>query len=454
MRKSFNENFSDARGQKSYGDTDLDRIVFQVTGCPPSPKSAKVLLGSGLSRRYSRVAAPHSAIDTSNHPTGDLSRSIHVSHALHSSSYDIEKIYPTNSIHANVNFRQCLRNLKHICDGSHSHIYKGNFRAEGYSDTEKVFEDRRYFCFGRKTSSGSRGAAVVVKRVTNASAEDPVSRKEFERERDILSRLSHPNLIKIYGYGIDQSCNTHLKIQEDVAVEDFSMHDDNELPSPYTFMILERLDGGTLSYKLSERRPFHSRPFDFKHLLTLALQFASALDYLHAGRSDVCFIHRDLKPDNICFTADGTLKLMDFGLAIAIKQMANVNETYEMTGCTGSLRYMAPEVAKSERYNSRVDIFSFGIILYEMTTGVQPFKGFSKANFMSRVVRNGERPPLDIDDYGRKIRIPAKLNTLIESCWHMDPSERPPASAASNVLTELIGQQGDKKYFSLFEKNY
>ena len=89
-----------------------------------------------------------------------------------------------------------------------------------------------------------------------------------------------------------------------------------------------------------------------------------------------CFA--DLKPDNVGFTSDGTLKLFDFGLCTCVKTHSDPNDVYEMTGNTGSLRYMAPEVALRKPYNEKVDVYSYGIMVWQMARDRVPFKGLSK----------------------------------------------------------------------------
>ena len=113
-----------------------------------------------------------------------------------------------------------------------------------------------------------------------------------------------------------------------------------------------------------------------------------------------------------------------------------------MTGETGSLRYMAPEVALTTPYNERVDIYSFGLVLYEMLTGVAPYGGISKDEFYARVIEGGERPPTDMDDYGRRIRADAQILQLIERCWSANPQFRPDAE---DTLAVVNGVQDTKK---------
>lgn len=135
----------------------------------------------------------------------------------------------------------------------------------------------------------------------------------------------------------------------------------------------------------------------------------------------------DLKPDNIGYSSDGTLKLMDFGLSTCVQARTNVLEAYVMTGFTGSLRYMAPEVARSEAYTEKVDVYSFGLLLYQLITNKLPYDGMKKAILIEQVINNNQRP---------KIRqyIPSPFFNFLTLCWHHNPNVRP---SFEGIKTEL-----------------
>jgi hypothetical protein len=189
--------------------------------------------------------------------------------------------------------------------------YDGNFSVDNINKPTHVCNGTNSCLFTamtrKKDGSTSR---VIVKKVAVGAATDELALTEFYRERHLLSRVSHTNIVDIIGAGRDAS---------------------GSLPVP--FLILEHLEGGSLSAYLAKYRSFHSRPFKYPRFLELARQFADALQYLHYGFSpDAVIIHRDLKPDNISFTSNGTLKIIDFGLSICIKRGSNDSETFEMTG--------------------------------------------------------------------------------------------------------------------------
>ena len=111
------------------------------------------------------------------------------------------------------------------------------------------------------------------------------------------------------------------------------------------------------------------------------------------------------------FTLDGVVKIIDFGLARVIENaLPDSDELYEMSGETGSLRYMAPEVADGRPYNHKADIYSFGIILWEVATYKKPFDGMDKAQFYERVIHGGERPMINK-------KWPNQFTNLMMACW-------------------------------------
>ena len=139
----------------------------------------------------------------------------------------------------------------------------------------------------------------------------------------------------------------------------------------------------------------------------------------------------DLKPDNVGFTVDGELKLFDFGLCTCVRQREKSCFGYEMTGNTGSLRYMAPEVALRQTYSEKVDVYSFGIMLWQMATDTIPFKGLSRDDFMKTVVRGGDRPPI-------RFLWPSSFKMLLKSCWAADSRLRPSFESVLLSLEKML----------------
>eukprot|EP01038_Epipyxis_sp_PR26KG_P013717 gene13717-18399_t len=222
--------------------------------------------------------------------------------------------------------------------------------------------------------------------------------KDIENEINILSRISHDNIIGILGFG----------------------------NQPRSFIILEKLQSECLSDRLKHNvRPkawlmkcFHHPTFTFDESVRLATELSEAIQYLHFRFSPIItIIHRDIKPSNIGFTADGKLKLFDFGLAKCIRRHYFSNENFEMTGVTGSYPYMAPEVACNEPYNESVDVYSFGVVVHQMLTDKIPFEGSKKSQFKCKSFIIKNRPKI-------KNHWPNSLKELLESCLHENPSKR------------------------------
>ena len=193
-----------------------------------------------------------------------------------------------------LNFSDLVE-IKYLCDGSNSHISKATLH----------------------------GAKVILKIMKAAAGVKQDALKEFTRETSLLKRFHHTNICGLVGFG--RSTDT---------INKFTAPNEKLISTALLpFIVLERLNGGTLTAKLNKTRTGFSKPFSLSTFYNYAKQLISALVYLHSGFSaNAAVIHRDLKPDNIGFTDSGVLKLMDFGLSICIPKGNNDNEQYELTG--------------------------------------------------------------------------------------------------------------------------
>lgn len=268
-----------------------------------------------------------------------------------------------------------LQNVEYLTDGGNSWIHTAVFQ----------------------------GRPVVVKTLKPECQDVALAINEIEGELAIHSRLNHINIVSLIGAG-----TTSKGVR---------------------FVILERLDGGTLAQMLGydtrirdrRRRFWRRKHFSFLDVLRIARSIAQAMNYCHRDAIPGCILlHRDLKPDNIGFMLDGTVKIIDFGLAKIIES-ASVDspDVYAMSGETGSLRYMAPEVADGLPYNWAADVYSFGIILWELAAGKKPFEGLNRELFYERVVHGGERPHLKLNKW------PEALTSVMTECWDADMTNRP-----------------------------
>ena len=161
----------------------------------------------------------------------------------------------------------------------------------------------------------------------------------------------------------------------------------------------EFCEGGSLFSLLSDSSRFYE-------YLPIALDIANGMAYLHSRN----VIHRDLKPSNILMTADSRAKIADFGMSVA-------NTGQELTAETGTYRYMAPEVIRHESYSSNADVYSFGIVLWQLVTREIPFA--SKTPIQAAfAVAEGERPPMPST-------APPRIKEIIRACWNQDSHKRP-----------------------------
>src|ERR1700685_891675 len=187
------------------------------------------------------------------------------------------------------------------------------------------------------------GRHVALKFIPENLAHDPKSLERFTREARAASQLNHPNICTIHG------------------IEDNNGH---------PFIVMEKLDGESLKQRIS------GHAIETDKVLDIGVQVADALVASHAKG----IVHRDIKPANIFITPSGQVKVLDFGLAKLVHnagddEQAADNSLTAVGVIPGTAVYMSPEQARSETIDARTDLFSFGSVLYEMTTGKKPFSG-------------------------------------------------------------------------------
>ena len=245
---------------------------------------------------------------------------------------------------------------------------------------------------------------VAVKMLPARVSKDPRLQRRFEREARALAGLSHPRI-----------CTLH-----DVGNED-----------GVQFLVMELLEGETLAERLERG----ALPLD--QVLEAGIGIADALDAAH--RRGV--VHRDVKPGNVMLMRSG-VKLLDFGLARDTAVVAASTPTEMSATATrhaaitaegtivGTLHYMAPEQLEGREADARSDLFSLGVMLYEMLTGTRPFKGNSKAGLIAAVL-TGEPAPI----VARRAEVPASLSRVVHRCLAKDPDDR--WQSARDVMLEL-----------------
>ena len=235
------------------------------------------------------------------------------------------------------------------------------------------------------------GRSVALKFLPEAFARDSERVARFEREARVLASLNHPNIAAIYGL---------------------------EESGERKFLVMELVEGETLAQRITRG------PLPLEDALRIVVQITEALEAAH----EKGIIHRDLKPANIKMTADGKVKLLDFGLAKAFQKDAeNVNLSNSPTMISiagtnagvvlGTAAYMSPEQARGLTVDRRTDIFALGCVLYEMLTGRAAFEGDSFAQILARVL---ERDP----DLSLLPAAPPRIREVLVLCLKKDPKSR------------------------------
>jgi len=303
--------------------------------------------------------------------------------------------------------------------------------------------------FGTVYKAKWRGSYVAVK-VLNSS--DRIALGDFRTEITVLRRVHHPNAVQMLG-----ACTRKV---------------------PY-MLVTEYVPGGSLAdiFKMKGQ-------LTVRRVVEMCLDIARGMAYLHANSKSI--IHRDLKPSNILIGGSffntpqelafhtGIIKIGDFGLSksLPIHSMEESRagggggggaggeeegggegghthtDSYRLTGGTGSYRYMAPEVFRHEPYNNKVDVYSFGMIMYQLIEGVVPFCGTKPVQAAYNAAKSGVRPTWKILNLLPKSA--HVLRTVIEHCWAEDPGRRPSFEQIVDALENIIVNMPEEDHSWLY----
>src|SRR4029453_17781416 len=240
-----------------------------------------------------------------------------------------------------------------------------------------------------KATDTKLGRAVVIKVLPPELSAKDANLKRFEREARLASSLDHPNICTIYD--LDEVDGQH-------------------------FIAMQFVEGKNVPHLVA------GRPLELKTTLLIGLQVADALAAAHSRG----IIHRDIKSGNVMVTSTGQVKVLDFGLAKLLDDTDAVAAGIHRTELTevgvpyGTATYAAPEQARGDRVDKRADVFSTGVLLYEMLTGTWPFRGNTTIDVRHAVLHDAPIPIAEL----RPSTIPARLQTIVDRAMEKEPRNR------------------------------
>ncbi|KAL0371280.1 UNVERIFIED_CONTAM: Serine/threonine-protein kinase STY13 [Sesamum angustifolium] len=279
-----------------------------------------------------------------------------------------------------------------IAHGTYGTVYKGVYDGQDVAGT----------------GLGEDGIATA--------AESAALRASFKQEVAVWQKLDHPNVTKFIGASMGTS---NLKIPSQGTLAGSF----NSLPSRACCVVVEYIPGGTLKKFLIRNS---RKKLAFRVVIQLAVDLARGLSYLHSKK----IVHRDVKTENMLLDSNRTLKIADFGVA-----RIEAQNPRDMTGNTGTLGYMAPEVLDGKPYNRKCDVYSFGICLWEIYCCDMPYPDLSFADVSAAVVQQNLRPEIPRC-------CPGGFASIMRKCWDAKPESRPEMDEVVRLLEAVDTSKG------------